>query len=363
MGRIRVAFLACLVLALLTVVPSANAQSPQPRVVGGSTTTIEQYPWQAAVVYDPAKVSGNPFQRQFCGGSLITPYIVLTAAHCVFDTDPENNSSLDPDDVDIVLGQTTLSTAPPSSEFDVQGVAYQANYDEGYGPGQGVPSNDVGYIVLQSPYNGAPAIDIAGSDEGALWDSGSPEEITGWGATAESGPGSGGSDTLRVATVPIVADSTCAADYGLYFNSSTMVCAGYPQGGVDTCFGDSGGPMQAALEGGGYRLVGITSWGAGCAQPDAPGVYTRVAAALRDSIATNVASLETTFGISPHDNVIGSGGQPTSSTPPPPPSGGSQPAAAGATATQTDPFAKCRKLKNKKKRKRCNKKVRLALGQ
>jgi trypsin len=304
MGRSRVALLACLALAL-SAVPAARAQSPEPRIIGGSTTTIQQYPWQAAVVYDPAKVGGNPFQRQFCGGSLITPYIVLTAAHCVFDTDPQNNSSLDPDDVNVVLGQTTLSTAPPSSEFDVQGVAYQDNYDEGYGPGQGVPANDVGYIVLQSPYNTATPIDIAGAGEGALWDSASPEQITGWGATAESGPGSGGSDTLRVATVPIVADSSCAADYGVYFNSSSMVCAGYPEGGIDTCYGDSGGPMQAALGGGGYRLVGITSWGEGCAQPDAPGVYTRVAGeSLRPAVASKVFSLETAFGL-PHENVIG----------------------------------------------------------
>ena len=300
------------------VAPTARAQFADPRVVGGSTTTIDQYPWQAAVVYDPATVSGNPFQRQLCGSSLITPYIVLTAAHCVYDTDPQNTSSLDPDDVNIVLGQTTLSTAPPASEFDVRGVSYQAGYDPSYGPGQGVPSNDVGYLVLQSPYNAATPIDIAGSDEGALWDSGSPEEITGWGATAASGPGSGGSDTLRVATVPIVADSSCAADYGAYFNSSTMVCAGYPQGGIDTCFGDSGGPMQAPLQGGGYRLVGITSWGSGCAQPNAPGVYTRVAGdGLRSAVASKVFELETTFGL-PHENIVGTPPPATTTTPEPP---------------------------------------------
>jgi secreted trypsin-like serine protease len=308
MGRSRFALLACLALVVATS-PLARAQSPAPRIVGGTTTTIGQYPWQVAVVYDPAKASGNPFQRQFCGGSLITPYIVLTAGHCVFATDPQNNSSLDPDDVNVVLGQTTLSTAPPASEFDVQGVSYQAGYDDSYGPGQGVPSNDVGYIVLQSPYNATTPIDIAGSAEGALWDPASPEQITGWGATAESGPGSGGSDTLRVATVPIVADPSCSADYyGVYFNSSTMVCAGYPEGGIDTCYGDSGGPMQAALGGGDYRLVGITSWGAGCAQPNAPGVYTRVAEnSLRSVVASTVFNLETAFGL-PHENIIGGGG-------------------------------------------------------
>jgi trypsin len=304
MGRSRGALLACLTLALAAA-PAVRAQSPEPRIIGGTTTTIAQYPWQAAVVYDPAKVGGNPFQRQFCGGSVITQYIVLTAGHCIHGTDPQNNSDLDPDDVNVVLGQTTLSTAPPSSEFDVQGVAKQDTYDDSFGPGQGVPSNDVGYLVLQTPYNATTPIDIAGSSEGALWDPASPEQITGWGATAESGPGSGGSDTLRHATVPIVTDSACADDYGTFFNSSTMVCAGFPQGGVDTCFGDSGGPMQAAIGGGAYRLVGITSWGEGCAQPNAPGVYARVAGdPLRPTVANKVFALETSFGL-PHEDIVG----------------------------------------------------------
>lgn len=320
-GRAGVALLASLALVLAPA-PAARGQFLEPKVVGGSATTIEQYPWQAAVVYDPAKVGGNPFQRQFCGGSLVTPYIVLTAAHCVYDTDPQNNSSLDPDDVNVVLGRTTLSTAPPASEFDVQGVAYQAGYDPGYGPGQGVPSNDVGYLVLASPYNATTPIDIAGSGEGALWDPGSSEEITGWGATAESGAGSGGSDSLRVANVPIVTDASCATSYGTYFNSSTMVCAGYPEGEIDTCYGDSGGPMQAPLGGGAYRLVGITSWGSGCARPNAPGVYTRVAgASLRPAVASKVFELETEFGL-PHENVVGG----DDTQPPAPP-----------TITDTDP--------------------------
>jgi trypsin len=329
MRRKGLALLGCLALALVAA-PPASAQVAGPRVIGGSTTTIEQYPWQAAVVYDPARVSGTPFQRQFCGGSLITPYIILTAAHCVYDTDPQNSSSLDPDDVDVVLGQTILSTAPPASQFNVQGVSYQAGYYPSYGPGQGVPSNDVGYLVLQSAHDGATPIDIAGPDEGALWDPGSPEQITGWGATGTSGPGSGGSDTLRHATVPIVTDSSCASSYGGYFNSSSMVCAGYPAGGIDTCFGDSGGPMQAAIGGGAYRLVGITSWGSGCAEPDAPGVYTRVAGeSLRPAVASTVFNLETAFGL-PHENIIGAPAPPPST---PSPTASAPPTCKGKAAT------------------------------
>jgi trypsin len=368
MGRGPRAALIALLLAL--AMPAAASAQATPRIVGGDDTTIDQYPWQAALVYDPAKVAGNPFQRQFCGGTLITPSIVLTAAHCVFDTDPDNGSNLDPNDVDVVLGQTTLSSAPASSQFSVQNVTFDPDFDPDFGPGDSdVPNKDIAYLVLQSPYTVGVTIDIAGPDEAALWDPDSNEEVTGWGATAESGPGSGGSNTLQLATVPIVSDPICAADYGVFFDSTFMVCAGYAQGGIDSCFGDSGGPMQAPLEGGGYRLVGITSWGTGCARPNLPGVYARIATNnLSATVATHVFKLETAFGLLPHEDVIGSGGQPRMGDPPGPeepqgpgaPAGGaSQPATPVARA---DPFAKCRRVLVKVKRKRCVKKVRRRLA-
>ena len=90
-----------------------------------------------------------------------------------------------------------------------------------------------------------------------------------------------------------------------------MVCAGFQSGGVDTCFGDSGGPLEAPLQGGGYRLVGITGWGKGCAEAGFPGVYTRVAGpTMRSLISSDLSSL----GVSPA-SVFGSGGQPRVSNP------------------------------------------------
>ncbi len=281
MGRIRVALLACLAVALLTAEPAADAQSPEPRVVGGTTTTIDQYPWQAAVV---RAGSGSAFGRQFCGGSLITPSIVLTAAHCVYDTDPDCSSGgginvcnpsdpggdgtkrIDPNDVEVVLGRTTLSDTSTGVEHAVDGVAYQG--DDANPPifDDNTLENDIGYLVLETPATlgtTISTIDIAGGDEGAVWAPGVLVDISGWGSTV-----SGGSavNTLRAASVPIVSDASCGSVlvYGSEFDSATMVCAGYlEQGGVDTCQGDSGGPLETPLEGGGYRLVGITSWGFG----------------------------------------------------------------------------------------------------
>ena len=74
------------------------------------------------------------------------------------------------------------------------------------------------------------------------------------------------------------------------FDATTMVCAGYPQGGTDTCQGDSGGPMFRRDASNAWIQVGIVSWGDGCARPNAPGVYTQVST-FASSIASAAASL------------------------------------------------------------------------
>jgi secreted trypsin-like serine protease len=93
--------------------------------------------------------------------------------------------------------------------------------------------------------------------------------VLGWGRTGEQSPTS---RYLLGATVPFVADGTCEKAYA-EFAASDMVCAGFAEGGVDTCQGDSGGPLVA-----GGKLVGVTSWGEGCARKGKPGVYVRVVA-------------------------------------------------------------------------------------
>lgn len=340
---------------------SASAQSDgalQPRIVGGSTASVSQYPWQAAVVFSPAKVSGDAHQRQFCGGSLLTSRIVVTAAHCVYDTDPDCNlfcpisqAHLDPEDVDVVLGRTTLSDNSQGSELSVSAVKYQASYDPNF-RGDGVPRYDVAYLVLSSPSSQG-QIKIAGTDEGGLWDAGSPEEISGWGSTSQCTVSCGSTvDTLRAASVSVISDSTCgsATVYGSDFDAATMLCAGVMSGGVDTCTGDSGGPLEAPVQGGGYRLVGITSWGDGCAQPYAPGVYTRVAGStMRSLIQSDVSDLESTYGL-PAEGVFGGGAQPRSSNTPTSPVARTTPA---ATALK-----KCKRIHNRKRRHRCIRKLR-----
>src|SRR5688572_12271445 len=80
--------------AALVLPASAAAADSQPRVVGGSQVSGASYPWQAAVMFSSARFSGNDYQRQFCGGVLVAPQIVLTAAHCLYDSDPDGNVDL-----------------------------------------------------------------------------------------------------------------------------------------------------------------------------------------------------------------------------------------------------------------------------
>jgi secreted trypsin-like serine protease len=356
--RPRLVLLGSLASLMLLVPASASAQadgSAQPKVVGGSTASVSTYPWQAAVVFSPAKRSGNAHQRQFCGGSLLTSRIVITAGHCVANNDPDctiacvlndpggdHTSNLDPNDVDVVLGRDTLTNATQGAEFGVQAVKLGTDFDGSFGSGADVPRFDAAYLVLSSAPAGLSPIKIAGTDEGALWDPGSPVDISGWGQTSESGSTA---DTLQAASVAVIPDPTCSGDYGSDFDATTMVCAGFQDGGTDTCAGDSGGPLEAALQGGGFRLVGITGWGDGCAEPDAPGVYTRVAGpTMRSLIDSDVSSLEDANGL-PRESIFGSGGRPLGSGLP------------AVRQTASNALKKCKRIHDKKKRRRCVKKA------
>jgi secreted trypsin-like serine protease len=341
----RLALLAALAAITLLVPASASARpggAVQPKIVGGSETTIAQYPWQAALVFSPSEESGDAHERQFCGGSLVTSRIVITAAHCVF--------GMSASEVDVVLGRTTLSSSE-GTEIPAQALSYRSNYNHPPEFSDTPPRNDVGYVVLAQS-SAQPRIQIAGESEASLWAPGAGERITGWGCTSEPnfilGCPSSQTDTLRHASVPIVADSSCGSGsvYGAVFDPSTMVCAGFLSGGVDTCNGDSGGPLQAPVAGG-YRLVGITSWGDGCARSNAPGVYTRVAGpSIRPAVGSDVCALESANAL-PHENVIAG----TTAC-------GSAPAPA---AKKKHPFAKCKRAHKKRKRARCVKRVKRKL--
>ncbi|MEU6596469.1 S1 family peptidase [Streptomyces flaveolus] len=222
--------------------PTASA-APQP-IVGGTTTTTTAYPFMMQIT--------DASQNQFCGGTLVAPKKVVTAAHCMVG---ETTSS-----VRVVGGRTYLNGSN-GTVSRVSRIWINPDYTDA------TNGDDVAVLTLSTsmPYTTAKYVS---SSQTSVYAAGTTARILGWGTTSESGSSS---NQLRTATVPIVSDSSCRSSYGSDFVQSDMVCAGYTSGGVDTCQGDSGGPLLI-----GGALAGITSWGEGCAEAGYPGVYTRL---------------------------------------------------------------------------------------
>jgi trypsin len=243
-----------LTLLSITATALALAASPSSAVVGGTDAGPNEFPAVAEIT----------FGAFLCTGTLIAPNTVLSAGHCgsITGAAVASPASWPPQLIDVRIG----SNKPGQGEQrPVQSVTLNPNYllTSGY---------DISLLKLSSTSTKAPA-KVAGTSEGSLWTPGTLETIVGWGATEEGGDLP---DTLQKGQVPITTDAYCAGAYS-DFDPNTMVCAGFPQGGVDTCQGDSGGPMFGKTSTGVLRVVGATSFGEGCARPNKPGVYARVA--------------------------------------------------------------------------------------
>jgi trypsin len=264
--------------------PKPTRVGPVRRIVGGSPTTIARWPWQASIGLHPDLFPGptNGFERHMCGGALVAPRIVVSAAHCFFDD--LTRSFFPPNEHQVITGRTQLS----SSAGQVHDLANYFVFTDRLGfPlfNSRTMEWDV-IILLLASRSSEKTIKVAGPHEIAAWGPGQEAFITGWGTTAEDGELS---DVLRQASIKMIADQTCRLLYGAEFSPALMICAGELAGGVDACQGDSGGPLVVSIAGEGYRLVGDTSWGDGCARPNRPGVYGRLAdepirGALREAI-------------------------------------------------------------------------------
>jgi hypothetical protein len=298
--------------------PETGARTSDTRIVGGSETTISQWPWQAAIAFRSSVVPGNGQARQFCGGTLVAPTIIVTAAHCFYDNPGPGFSN--PNLYSAITGRTVLSS---NTGQEIPFSTYYTFTDSGGNQLYDPNTNEWDVVVVElATSSSSTPIKIAGADETAVWAPGSTAFATGWGDTSEGGSSS---DTLRVVELGILADSSCSSAYGGGYVPSVMACAGVLAGGKDTCQGDSGGPLVVPINAGGYRFVGDTSFGNGCARPNVPGVYGRLASdPIRSSIRNAVLNVA---GV----DVVGSGAQPPAPPPPPPPP---PPAPAGLTSQQ-----------------------------
>ena len=264
---------------------------PDLRVVGGTEVDHSKYPWQAQILENG---------QHNCGGILLHTRLVLSAAHCF-----HNGSGFIISNPAVILGATQTNSGGVS--VPIVDILVPNTFDG--------RRNDYALIVIGTAAPGAyTPIKVAGPNEQALWKKGRSVVVTGYGLTSEGGSLS---PQLREAALTVLGDDKCeaASAYGADYAAAVMLCASKPGGGRDSCQGDSGGPLVARTDNG-YRLVGIVSWGQGCARPDKPGVYTKagspgVSAAIQDmadfartSYPGNFPGLESTV------NVVGSNAVP-----------------------------------------------------
>jgi len=268
-----------------TVAPEVapeNAATPAelpvvPLIVGGTTATIADAPWQVGIL---STSNNNDYDNQFCGGSLISTDWVVTAAHCMPGQTTSNTR--------VLIGKTYLSTSSTNG-VSVKQIIVHPSYNSSN------HKNDIALIQLSSPVSLSPGsiatIPLAASTPVA----GTSALITGWGRNSWSWNADTYPDRLYKGTVNLISDATCSYNYPS-LGYSEMLCAGTSSYMVDTCQGDSGGPLAVNIAGT-WTLVGITSFGIGCADYD-PGVYSEVAT-YKTWVEANATSLPSVTSVIP----------------------------------------------------------------
>ncbi|XP_058822831.1 trypsin-1-like [Topomyia yanbarensis] len=225
------------------------------RIVGGFEIDIGDAPHQISLQY---------LGRHICGGSIISNQWVLTAAHCTFGASASS--------IRVRVGSSMHASGGKVIAVGRIVQHPQFNYS--------IIDYDYSLLQLRKAIvlgDNSQAIELPKQDE-AIED-GSLCVVSGWGNTQSATESRA---NLRAAYVPSVNQQECDQSYTNFGGvTDRMICAGFREGGKDSCQGDSGGPLVAN-----GKLVGVVSWGLGCAQPNYPGVYARVAAA-RDWIRSN----------------------------------------------------------------------------
>ncbi|XP_041086183.1 transmembrane protease serine 9-like [Polyodon spathula] len=220
------------------------------KIVGGVSAQRGEWPWQVSL----------QFQRtHLCGATLIHSKWLLTAAHCFAN-------KLAPRSWTASLG-SLASSGKGGVRVTLRRIILHPRYNS--------TSMDLDVALVELSAPAPPDITILPVCLPSPWHR-FPERtecfISGWGTTEEGGSPA---KSLQTASIDIISQSECRQSYanGL---TSNMICAGFMEGGTDSCTGDSGGPLSCREPSGRWFVAGITSWGRGCARNSFPGVYVRV---------------------------------------------------------------------------------------
>ncbi len=241
---------------------AADESPPDTQIIGGDPVPAGTYPFQAAILNEHNR--GSDYDKQICGGSLVDDEWVLTAAHCVTNG---RGRPTNPRTLAVTVGRTVLSS-DQGERHAVTEVRVHPNYNPN------TLAFDAALLRLAGRSSIAPIRAATLADDGFEAE-GTMLTVSGWGDTAPGRPVIY-PDQLHAVDVPVVSDATCDDNYAAVggIDPATMLCAG--EEGVDSCVGDSGGPLFTTDTGGGFVQMGVVSWGIGCGLADYPGVYAEV---------------------------------------------------------------------------------------
>jgi trypsin len=256
-----VALAASLVAGATTPGSAAAAERPSPQakasVVGGTNAPPDAYPWIVAL-------------SRGCGGTLIAPDRVLTAAHCV--------EEMRISDLRLYVGAHRRQRG--GFRYDGRAVrADEVSSHPSYRPlTGGGPSHDVAVVRLTAPVEGVEPVELAAPADRSLYAAGREATVVGWGTMRSDLRTAPLATGLQHGPLRILSDASCNRIYGSdgSYRRSVMLCARSRQArrrpNTSPCVGDSGGPLLA-----GGRQIGIVSFGISCGALSEPTVYARVA--------------------------------------------------------------------------------------